>query len=79
LYLTGKAEAGSAGEQLARNNLSDWNGQWGGNFLLPYFLTSHSKSFMPLINSSTFCQEQQPFPSNFYQRTIGEMVAFLFL
>ena len=26
LYLTGKAEAGSAGEQPARNNLFDWNG-----------------------------------------------------
>jgi len=25
--LIGKAEASSAGEQLARNNLSDWNGQ----------------------------------------------------
>jgi hypothetical protein len=24
----GKAEASSAGEQLARNNLSDWNGQF---------------------------------------------------
>jgi hypothetical protein len=24
---TGKAEAGSAGEQPARNNLFDWNGQ----------------------------------------------------
>jgi hypothetical protein len=31
LDLTGKAEAGSAGEQLARINLFDWNGQrdWG--------------------------------------------------
>ena len=27
LDLTGKAEASSAGEQLARNNLFDWNGQ----------------------------------------------------
>jgi hypothetical protein len=27
LYISGKAEAGSAGEQPARNNLIDWNGQ----------------------------------------------------
>jgi hypothetical protein len=27
LYLSGKAEPGSAGEQPVRNNLIDWNGQ----------------------------------------------------
>jgi len=31
LNLTGEAEAGSDGDQLARNTLSDWNGQGGQN------------------------------------------------
>jgi hypothetical protein len=43
--LTGKAEAGSAGEQLARNNLSDWNGQWGGNFFTALFFDEPFQEF----------------------------------
>jgi hypothetical protein len=38
-YSTGKAEAGSAGEQPARNSLFDWNGQRGcSNLLQPLFI-----------------------------------------
>jgi hypothetical protein len=40
LYISGKAEAGSAGEQPARNNLIDWNGQKGcGYRLQPLFFS----------------------------------------
>jgi len=40
LNSTGKAEAGSAGEQLARINLFDWNGQrdWGN--LISFYLVA---------------------------------------
>ena len=36
LHLSGKAESGSAGEQPARNNLTDWNGQ--GAIIAPIYL-----------------------------------------
>jgi len=46
LFLSGKAEAGSAGEQPARNNLIDWNGQKGwGRMTSTFFISPHhSKS-----------------------------------
>jgi hypothetical protein len=47
--LIGKAEASSAGEQLARNNLSDWNGQGQGEMFWPFFVSF--QEFMPLKNS----------------------------
>lgn len=45
LLLSGEAEAGSAGEQPARNNLADWNGQ--GAQLSPSQNTDYSKNAMP--------------------------------
>jgi hypothetical protein len=45
LPLSGEAEAGPAGEQPARNSLTDWNGQGAGNS--PSQETDHSKKPMP--------------------------------
>jgi hypothetical protein len=42
----GKAEASSAGEQLARNNLSDWNGQLRSERIVLAFIVPFQK-FMP--------------------------------
>jgi hypothetical protein len=47
IWLMGKAEAGSAGEQLARNSPFDWNGQQGWSFMLQPFFDVFQES-MPL-------------------------------
>ena len=43
--LSGKAEAGSAGEQPARNNLIDWNGQKVGVKNFDLFLCSIPRGY----------------------------------
>ncbi len=47
--VSGKAEISSAGEQLIRNILTDWNGR-SSKKLGEFFI--HSKSFMPKKNSA---------------------------
>ena len=44
LSLSDEAYTGSGGDRPVRNNLTEWNGKGGHNFLLPFFLF---QSFMP--------------------------------
>lgn len=54
LPLSDEEEAGNAGEQPARNNLTDWNGQ--GEFFFPLIL---EKSFQEIMSQKTHLQHNK--------------------
>jgi hypothetical protein len=59
--LIGKAEASSAGEQLARNNLSDWNGQRSERNVLTFFcFIPRVYAYKKLIPHLRGCYKKQP-------------------
>gem|GEM_PF-6979494 len=49
LSMSDEVEAGSGGDRPVRNNLTEWNGKGGQNFLLPFFL------FQSLMPKKTHC------------------------